>query len=77
MKLLIVAKHNPWTLSRLIGITSRLGIFIDEFSFKVNQETSNIVLSFCEPLEKGLHLKKQIEKLIDVFDVFELTDTNC
>lgn len=74
MKLLIVAKHNPWALSRLIGLTSRLGIFINEFSFKVNEKTSNITISFHEENKKGTHLKKQIEKLIDVFDVFEIKD---
>jgi len=76
MKLLIVAKHSPWALSRLVGLTSRLGIFINEFSFKVNEKTSNITLSFSEENKKGIHLKNQIERLVDVFDVFELKENN-
>lgn len=76
MKLLIVARHSPWTLSRLIGLTSRLGIFINEFSFKVDKQTSNITLSFSEENQKEIYLKKQIERLIDVFNVSEIKDIN-
>ncbi|MGO2118773.1 MAG: ACT domain-containing protein [Fusobacterium sp.] len=76
MKLLIVARHSPWTLSRLIGLTSRLGIFINEFSFKVDNKTSNITLSFSEENQKEIYLKKQIERLIDVFNVSEIKDKN-
>ena len=72
MKLLIVARHCPWTLSRLIGLTSRLGIFINEFSFKIDNQTSNITLSFSEENQKEIYLKKQIERLIDVFNVSEI-----
>lgn len=76
MKLLIVARHSPWTLSRLIGLTSRLGIFINEFSFKVDNKTSNITLSISEENQKEIYLKKQIERLIDVFNVSEIKDKN-
>ncbi|MFK4785584.1 ACT domain-containing protein [Fusobacterium sp. MFO224] len=76
MKLLVVVKRSPWALSRLIGLTSRLGIFLNEFSFKVDDKTSNITLSFSEENKKEIHLKKQIERLVDVFDVFELKENN-
>ncbi|NME36324.1 MULTISPECIES: ACT domain-containing protein [Fusobacterium] len=69
--LYIKARYTPWTLSRLMGLTSRLGILIRNISLDVEEKDSTISISFEEELSKSTHLKKQIERLVDVFEVKE------
>ena len=68
----IKAKYTPWTLSRLMGLTSRLGILIKKISLNVEENNSLISISFDEETNKTVHLKKQIERLVDVFEVEEI-----
>lgn len=68
----IKAKYTPWTLSRLMGLTSRLGILIKKISLNVEENNSLISISFDEETNKTVHLKKQIERLVDVFEVDEI-----
>lgn len=69
----IKARYTPWTLSRLMGLTSRLGILIKKISLNnVEENNSLISISFDEETNKTVHLKKQIERLVDVFEVDEI-----
>lgn len=68
----IKARYTPWTLSRLMGLTSRLGILIKKISLNVEENNSLISISFDEETNKTVHLKKQIERLVDVFEVEEI-----
>lgn len=68
----IKARYTPWTLSRLMGLTSRLGILIKKISLNVEENNSLISISFDEELSKTMHLKKQIKRLVDVFEVDEI-----
>ena len=68
----IKARYTPWTLSRLMGLTSRLGMLIKKISLNVEENNSLISISFDEETNKTVHLKKQIERLVDVFEVDEI-----
>ena len=68
----IKARYTPWTLSRLMGLTSRLGVLIKKISLNVEENNSLISISFDEETNKTVHLKKQIERLVDVFEVEEI-----
>ena len=68
----IKARYTPWTLSRLMGLTSRLGILIKKISLNVEENNSLISISFDEETNKTVHLKKQIERLVDVFEIEEI-----
>ena len=68
----IKARYTPWTLSRLMGLTSRLRILIKKISLNVEENNSLISISFDEETNKTVHLKKQIERLVDVFEVDEI-----
>ncbi len=55
-----------------MGLTSRLGILIKKISLNVEENNSLISISFDEETNKTVHLKKQIERLVDVFEVDEI-----